>query len=426
MEGADVRAGRVPAVWLHSILVVLLLWDASAMAVHLVRVGFSDQIGHVEKLLNGLVLVGTALPVLLYAHFARGMTLFFLALFAHGVVMGLVRDHAVARPYVGQVYHWAVMTGGFTLGYATRLDARRLERIFTVMSYVILGASVLGFFGLERFRLGTGASLYVGYPSSQLVLPFAVFALRRAWLPAAASLWLLLAAGKRGPLLAVFLAGVFILTMRRFKGSMAALAIVAVLMAVTGWGLFAGMRTVVEARLLSPDSVVMRVATKWTETFEFQDDLTKATSGRDVEVERAARLVPTPSTLFLGQGYGWSIDIDGEHQHYVHLSYMNYVVTYGALWTVAIVGMLAVRLRRLKMVALARPDERLPWLLLFFLATNLVIAATASVLAISMLFWTLLGVATRVTEMASRPAAVPQPHPPLPSRADLTAGPATP
>jgi hypothetical protein len=388
--------GRLRPGWLYSVLILLLLMDAGAMVLHLIRVAYNDQIGHIEKIINGVALGLTLLPVLFTARFSREMVILSFVLLAQGMTVGLIRDHELSRPFVGQVYHLAIMTGGFALGYASLIEPMRMERFFTAMAYVILAASVVGYLAIESFRLGTGASLYVGYPSVQLFLPLAVFLLRRAWIPAGASLWIVLVAGKRGPLLALLIAGTFVLALRRFGSSTRAVVAMASLAGLFGWAGFAGMRYIVDQQVFDPESVAMRVATKWDRTVNFQDDLTIATSGRDVEIEDAAALISTPSTFIFGQGFGWWWDNAGEKQHYVHFSYMNYVVTYGLLLALVVMVFLMVWMVRLQRHAAAHRDDRLAWFLLFYLAASLLNAATANLLAVSLLFWVLLGVSARL------------------------------
>jgi hypothetical protein len=388
---------RVPFVWVYIILVLLLLLDAAAMFLHFTRIAINDQIGQIEKVINGICLTLTLMPVMVYARFSRRESMVFLMLAGYAFILGLFRGHVLSRPFIGQLYHWTIMAGGFSLGYAAYIDRLRLERLVRVMSYGILFSSAIGYLVLERFRISMGVSLYVGYPSSQLMLPFAQFALAGAWVSVITTLLLFLAAGKRGPLLAMLIGGVFVFLLKRFRSSVSATFGVLLLVGVVGWTALAGLRIIVEEQVFPAESVLMRVATKWNTTFNFSDNLTAASSGRDVEIEAAWDLVDKPSTFTFGQGFGWSWDNYGEQQHYVHMSYMNFLVTYGIFGAILIFGILLRRIYALQRYALLHADEPLPWLLLFFLITNLINAATAGVLAVSLFFWTALGISARLT-----------------------------
>lgn len=391
--------GRLPGGLLTTVLVLLLALDAGAMPFHFIRVAVYDQIGNVEKILNGLLLVVTVIPVLLYARFPRGTTIFFAGLLAYGLTLTVLREHELGRPLIGQLYHWTIMTCGFALGYSSRIDEAGLLRLLRRMSWIITIVSAIGYLALERFRVSTGTSLYVGYQGAQMILPITLFLLQRAWVGAGVSIWVLIGSAKRGPLVSLIVAGAFVLAFRRFRNVATAIVLVGLSAGVVGWAAITELRTVVEAQTLDPESVVMRVATKWVRTAEAGDDITRATSGRDVELRAAAPLVSTTSTFLFGQGFGWWWDNFGEAQHYVHVSYMNYLVTYGVFGLLAVLGFLAIRLARLARLARSSPGGSLAWVLLLFLITNALNAATAAVLAVSLLFWVMVGVSERVVEM---------------------------
>jgi hypothetical protein len=381
--------------WVVFVLGVLLYEAAPAMFVHLIRVAVFDRIGDVDKILNGTILAVATLP-LLYCGYHGPLTFLFVTMLLYGLVMGTLQGQEFGFAFVGQVYHWSIMFVGFSLGHGVDLGSERLRRLLTHASYAILIVSLIGFGALEYFRTSTGTSLYVGYPGGPLVLPLAVFLTQGRWAAALVSLIVLVATGKRGPLLAVVFAAIFLLLLRRLRRFGTAL-LGSVSVAVVAAVLLVGVLTTSGHQSLGSDTIDARILWKWRETLKI-GDLTRASSGRDLEVAAAMRLVESRLGLLWGRGYGWSFGEGADVQHYVHVSYVNYLVTYGAFLASIFVLFLFDAVRRASgAVLVGGRDAIILRILLFYLVATLLEAATTSLFSISLTFWILLGVTWRLS-----------------------------
>ena len=382
----------VPAHWLMLLLGALLCFEAGSMITHLIRVSVYPEIGNIGKVYNGVALAIVALPVLFHSRRLVPQTALFGGMFIYGVVVGGLHGYSLDRPYWGQIYHWLIMAFGFCFGLIAQLDREKLETLLLRFAYIILGVSGVGLALIELFRVFGDASLWAGYAGGQLLLPLGLFVIWRRWPAALVTAVVLLASGRRGPALAVLFALLFVFALMRIRRPLPAAAATTAILALTFALAVVALPRTVELAGLSEEGILGRVTNKWVVSLDITD-LNASTSGRNLEVEAAARLSRTRAELLIGHGFGWSINYYDVSQHYLHISYLNYVITWGLIGSLLLSVVLLRPLRLACQVAASgESDDRLDWFFVFFLLANLLLAFTVSLLSVSFLFWVMVGV----------------------------------
>ena len=256
--------------------------------------------------------------------------------------------------------------------------------------------SFVGFALLEGYRQLTGASLYVGYPGEQLLLPLAHFGRRRQWLVVALTLLLIALSGKRGPMIAAAVMVVYLLSRGRIIWSIlllvgAALVVPALPRLIT---------YLQEKEIVKQESSIGRSLGKWMMTVDLaSDNLTMASSGRDIEVRAVVAQIKTPFDLLAGRGFGWSFFYpeDPEPAHMVHLAYLNYVITYGLLGSLPFFLAIAVAFIYVWRSSLLPDAPPLLKDISPFVYGFLVLSFTVNLLSVYIVFWSLFGLALRVS-----------------------------
>lgn len=412
---APERPSLVDALGLLVVLAVLLTYESLAMFVHLARITVDPEIGYAYHWVNG-VLLGLGVYMLRLRRGTFWPNLIFAALLLYGTVMGVLRDEQFTRPFFGQLYHWSIMFMGFNLGFSYNGTLSGLEKALSFFSYFVTVMSALGFVAIEQYRLETEAGVYIGYPTAQLLLPFCFFLAQGRWRAALLPLALIFSAGKRGPLVAAVFLLAYIPASRRFEKTLSRALLAAIVLGALVVGLLGGLDFAVGSEVFARDSFMGRTVEKWNMTLtQFANDPTRATSGRDLEIKRAVEhLRATPDLLF-GQGFGWYVEMGTERQHYVHFAYLNYLVNYGVVGALVFFALLAGLMWDLGNAASRPAAPPLIRFVTYFLLGNLVVTATASLISVSLLFWIMLGVGTRMArEQALRaPMAARLPRPGL-------------
>ncbi len=375
----------------------LLMFDAGAMFIHYIRISANDQIGHIYKLTTGVAILVSLWACFIYGVRGGLANLFYAALLLQAMCASLTNNYLIDQHYLGHVYYWLIMFAGYNLGRNAGINLASCERLFVRCSQVVLGGSTAGFLLLESYRSDAGG-VYNGYSGDQLLFPLAVFVHKRMWLHAAATFGVLLLSSRRGPLAAALFVLVFIALAKRVRRLWVAALGSGIPLLLVGWLFVVTVHWVVDSDFISPDSALARVASKWELFFQFQDNLEAATSERNVEIEGAwALLWETDSVWWTGQGFGWVVEATG--WHFVHLSYMNILVTHGLLLGTVLIGFIFFRLNAIHRVAvLDAPESRVLWILLTYMAAVLILSLTAAWLAISFLFWLALGLSSRLEE----------------------------
>lgn len=270
-------------------------------------------------LVLGLVPVGILVGIINYfsgVNLAQGRTFY---------------SHIFGALFVGLIY-LSAYNAEWEFAQIDRVLGRLLPLIILVYSLTILSFFLMQFRGSAlRFGIGTGA----------LILAVVYYLERgKYWLAGLPAL-LILASGKRGSILALFLVlpyyfpgirGGRILIVRSAIALVMALALVL--------GIFALQDSVLDH---SRTPVVYEGAiNRWyaLNPTETSFDADSATAGRTVELRLSLRELGAagPMAHLLGLGYGWSYFHNVRHtgsttfdfyRHYVHLSPLNWILLYG-------------------------------------------------------------------------------------------------
>ena len=412
-QATSVSPAVIPGTFLILLLSFLLGFDALSMFFHLIRVSVYDQIGNIAKVYTGVALAFTVIILPFYGFRRSLMSWLFMLLLLHGVALMFANEHDQWRPIVGHFYYWLIMFLAFTVGYSAQIERERLEMLFYRFANIIFTTSAVGFVAIELYRLRTGASLYMGYAGSQLLFPLGVYFVRKNWKAVAATLIILLLTGRRGPLGAGVITMFFLYSCQQLRGYWRGGLLTALPTLLAGWCLLVGARYILDDAYRLDESPLVRLAVKWERTFDFQENLTLATSGRDVEIEAAGQLYSgSPIEYCLGLGFGWYLDLYGKQQHFLHFTYANFLITHGAiLGTILILSLL--RQTMLCQQAAQYPTEykNLLWILFFFIISSLIVSTTVSLLSISFLFWMILGITSQLSHRVLAIQRSTLPHP---------------
>ncbi len=388
-------AGQVAVRCALAVVALLFAYDGLAMWIYYVRVARMPEIGYYDKWVNILfMLIGVVSLGRSRTPASRSFNFLSIALLAYALVMTALRGHDFGRPFMGQVYHWMIMFAGLNIGFAAAEAWPVIDRWLLPVAIGIVISSVLGYIFIELYRYGGGGA-YMGYPTSQLLLPLAVLIVAKRWRWVAVVVVLMVLCGKRGPLVASLVMLAYMLTIQR--GASIARALGAVVIAGTLLaGLLAAVQHAADARMFDRTTTVGRVVEKYDRTVD-TEDLDRASSGRNIEVDLAMNYLSTPSEVLFGQGFGWEVQVEEEHHHYIHLAYLNYVISFGALGALALFGSIGwVLVRQMRRREVSRGMR----IVVPFVGATLILTGSSAHINVTMLFWVALGV------MLSRPEAV--------------------
>ena len=388
-------SSNAPAWIMYAVLGALLSFDAGAMFIHFLRICGNDEIGHLSKLFTGFAIMVSAAAGLAYGFRKSDSYIVFVALLVHGCCGAILHEYDLDYHFWGHVYYWLIMTFGFHLGRTTRIDIQKVERWLLRLSQLIFVGSAVGYMNLESYRSSQQGGVYNGYSGDQLLLPLAVFANFGHPIQALASFGLILLSSRRGPLAAAVLGVLVVLVAKRTRRLWVASLLTAVPLVAVGWMSMHAVRFIAHSDAFSSDSAIVRVASKWDTFLNYEEDVSAATSGRDIEVEGAMELIwESPSDWWTGHGYGW--EIASTEWHFVHLSYLNYCVTYGFIIGAVQILLILYHVDRTHRSALCGgPENRLLWAALTYQIAALVLSFTCAWLLISFLFWLILGLGSR-------------------------------
>lgn len=395
---------RYAPTWvLHGSLFLLLFLDAGSMFIHFIRISAAEEIGHIYKISTGLALVGGAFAALMYGFRRSTASVLFIFLFVHGLCGTVLQNYNLDYHFWGHIYYWCIMFFGFHLGQTAKIDIPKLERLLVWLSRLILLGSALGFLNLESYRSSQQGNLYNGYAGDQLVFPLSVFLSFGMRWHALGAFVLILLSSRRGPLAAAVVAIVMLAVAKRVRNFWLAGTLTLVPMVIVGVLCIAAVRFVVESDTFSEDSVIVRVAQKWNRFLEYRDNATEATSGRDLEVEGALELIgKSPTDWLTGHGFGWVIE--ATDWHFCHVSYLNNLVTHGIILGGIQIAFILVQVKRTHRHAQQNaPESRLLWAAFTYQVSVLMLSFTAAWIAISFLFWLMLGFGSRSTQSGMLP-----------------------
>jgi len=389
---------------IFTVLSLSLTWDVASELIFFVRVTRFPNIGSLYTWIQIASL--TAIGIASFAAFALvtttairidrlqifSITLAF-GLLAEGILIGLHRGHSFDLPFASQIYYWLNMTLGFCVGFGSSYrekDIEALERLVARFCVLLVIATWAGIVALEVVRITTGAAFYIGYPSEQLLLPLAHYGQRRRWLVVLLILITFALTGKRGPLVASAFMLIYFIAMGHLRRSLIPAAVIALSLSM----LPSVVSTMENHGWVSEDSLAGRAVHKWKITFEYATtDATIASSGRNLEIQYAMPQLDRPLDWFLGLGYGWSFHYpdDESPYHFVHLSYLNYVMTYGVAGAGLLFSAIAAALLAIWRNALVAGSRPLLQMIPPFLGGCLLTAFTDHLLGIYLVFWIFLG-----------------------------------
>jgi len=156
---------------------------------------------------------------------------------------------------------------------------------------------------------------------------------------------------------------------------------------------------VVDQGWINPESVIGRPLMKWYLMSENADvDITQATAGRNIEIDETMKLMQSPTEWVIGRGYGWFFywPYDPDPYHYVHLSYWNYIVTYGLVGAIPMIFLLFSGAFRAWRASLHPRADPLLKEIVIFIAGFLTVSLSANLLSIYVVFWVLYGIALQL------------------------------
>ena len=408
------------------ILVVLglaLTWDACGEFIHLVRVSLVQRIGLAYSALNALMLTLLVLAALRgFAMFAtrrdvkvRGaqIALLGVAVFVlgQGLFMAAWNHASVNRPFIAHLYYWLTMFLGFGVGFSVLLNGEALGRLHVLIgrfSLIIVVVSAFGIVALESFRILFGADLYVGYPAEQLLLPLAHYGSRRRWFAVAVIIALIVLSGKRGPQLAAVMMLIYLVSRGRLLPSVILLVLAGIIVPL----LPHAFRVIEERGWVSDESTLGRSLHKWTMTVELaSENITVASSGRNLEISEALKNIQGPFDLFAGRGFGWSffLEDDVEPTHFVHLAYLNLVITYGIIGSLLILTGVALVFLLMWRASLTPYAPLVLKEVTLFVYGFLLLTFTVNLLSVYLVFWILLGVGAQMATIDWRPQLIEHP-----------------
>jgi hypothetical protein len=155
---------------------------------------------------------------------------------------------------------------------------------------------------------------------------------------------------------------------------------------------------------ISEESAIGRTLVKWQRTIETAStDPTIATAGRDIEVREALAHMRTPTDWLFGVGYGWYFYFpeDPAPYHFVHVSYLNYLITYGVVGAVPLCILIGIGFLVIWRASLRRGAPPLLGTISLFLCSYLVLAFTANMLSVYIVLWVLMGVGVRLASVSN-------------------------
>lgn len=394
------------------ILIVLtlpLLWDFFGPIIYLLRIMAFPMIGALYAPVNALslALIGFAVArgavVILSSNrpipkLPVTTMLFALPMLVLGLATAVARGQSFDRPVIAHFYYWTTITISFVLGVGATLTPAiiaRIERLIAWFSMALIVSSYLGFFTLELFRRFSGKGFYVGYPSEHLLLPLAHYGRQRRWLMIVLTFGLIVLSGKRGPQIAAVVMLLYIIARGRILvGVIPVLVLALAVMISLPW-----IRTAVEEEKIDIQSAIGRPIYKWyrmMETASVDPDL--ASAGRTLEVRETLKLMRTPEDWIFGRGLGWRFRYpdDPVYYHFVHVSYWNYVMTYGLLGSVPFFLLIGYCWLVTWRASLRRNAPPLLGDITLFSLGYLIFVCTANMLSVYIVLWLLMGLGFQI------------------------------
>ena len=355
--------------------------------------------GYIDKAVSLLLFLATVL--FLASHFdqIRLDHLAFLMCFAvlFAAAYGLL-DSPSLRYYFSHLTAAALMIIYYLVGYSSSWRIKTINQAIAVFSHavVLLYSVMIAAFWVMYY---SGEARYLGFSCQYLLLPLAYYLSRKKYALALLTGVLIMLSAKRGVYLGAG-AILFFYAVRRVK------SLVTVLLILAGAGVLSVSLLIFASEFIAGLPVIGTVASKLDLLLKMDDmaQLSIATSGRSTELLAALFLLLEDwKNLIFGMGYGWHFSWSSIYHpeyiiksNYVHISFVNYILQYGLIMG----GMLILFIveRPLAMFKTLRqrllPPEM--WWLPLFIIGKLITAQTAYSLARDVIFWILLGVASRL------------------------------
>ena len=393
---------------LKIILIVMALsltWDAIGDFVYLVRITLWSGVAQLYAVMNAVSIALMVLTVaggFLYTMLSTRpistnqavANLGFFYLLAIGIASALVHHNHFGRPFIGQLYYWVTMFLSLNIGMGvqwSRAASVRVEKLIARASWMIVVFGAVGYLAIEGFRRIYGAELWAGYPAEQFLLPLAHYGRQRRWKMMMLTFALIVITGKRGPLAGAVVILLFVVS----RGRVLLAIVPVVLLAIFVANGAVILHDVVESGWIDPESVVGRPLMKWYLMSENVDiDVTQATAGRNIEIGETMKLMESSTEWVMGRGYGWFFfwPSDPDPYHYVHLSYWNYIVTYGLVGAIPMILLIFTGGFRCWRASLHPAADPLLREIVIFMAGFLTVSLSANLLSIYVVFWILFGI----------------------------------
>ncbi len=329
------------------LMAVCLVYSVQPV-VDLFRMLRVDWIAHTYKLTVPLASLATLVFVLRTGHRIfvldrfRGLWFGYLLI---GALVGFARENGNARAWLTQAWvpFFAVLmyAAGERLALM-RCPIRQWLELMGVMLLTVFGACLAAFWII---KLTVVQGIFLGVSTAALVPIIALYTSRRCWSRLLLAGALVVASGKRGPMLAALFTASFasVVCGSRRRGLAVALPIVTIMLFAIGAAVIGLRLSGFRPEGAGPaQTIIAKVYSSLPGGEEWSAD--RATSGRNMEYRIAiAALEEVPLAPLWGLGLGWTLyfdePVEGSTrdpfvQHYVHISPMNLVLTDGVPWAI--------------------------------------------------------------------------------------------
>jgi hypothetical protein len=330
------------------------------------------------------------------------LSLLMLSLFIYGTWLGLL--NVATQPNYG----WRQFISHFFIGFGSlivylgflnwRPPANWFSEFIERTSPWILITFILALLPVYLVFLPLG-DFYLGFSSDALILPFALFLLKRRYLLALLTLFVVLLSGKRGVLLALIaLIPFFVFFRSRSLLQFAKASTWSILALVSLVGVAAAVAHYLPEQLGQAVDKINLLFTLADEHAEHAVDI--ATSGRSIEIVAGLEFLDQTQSWWKGLGYGFGFEVSnvsGEFfqiQHYVHFTPMNYLLQYGLVLAVTFYVLLFGMLVRATFIARRTGFFVLQWVTLVCWG-NVIVSMTAYSVGSDPTYWMMIGILVR-------------------------------
>lgn len=368
-------------------------------------------VGHYHKLFIPMSIGIACLVLLQHSWLLRlrldALGLLLLLLIPFGTAVGMLGG-GEPRFFISHLGAALLAFTVYTAAFNGRPDSRWLDGFLHFSSNLILIAYITSIGAFWIIRLVMGADLYFGIGTSDLALPLAYFLVKRRFRLAAIAVLLVLLSGKRGSILA---AGAVLLFYISLPG---AARFGTHVLSTTIFGLLLLFASFVAEPLLASLPIpegVRSILDKWylLNPFnpEFNPDL--ALSGRNQELILSfAAFNEHAHHFWVGMGFGWNYYFDAlipgsdttdYVSHYVHVSPLNLLLTYGAPITAVFLLLIWRRVSRAYRLSMRLPGPEIMRVVLLYFVGAFVGSLSGYSFATDPFFWLALGTLSNIEQI---------------------------